>query len=559
MSHHVRAYKQQTALAVIIPILILCGVFGCALTLSLQRCGTQLTNGTANSQPTLSLAYSSDKTAIMSELIKRFLATKPKLTSGKAVTLEGQAVASDKIVELALAGSVQVISPDSTLWLADLENRWAQQSGTSSLLVGDSTRYMVSPVVIAMWRDVAGSLGYPQKELGWADLLKAAQEQPQFKWSHPSAGTASGLLTTLAIFYAGAHLTRGLDEAAATAPATLQYVSELEKTVSHYGEAEEAVIQQVEAQGRSYLDAFVIQEQLLVQYNLTHPGSLVAIYPVEGTMWADHPLTLLEQPGLSDDQRLAYDLFKQFLLSEEIQKYILSMGYRPADLTIPLTGSDSILTQANGVDPAQPYTTLQIPSSAVVQVVVNAWAYTKRPANIFLVADVSGSMEGENLDNAKQALKAFIQQIPNDTERVGLIAFSSSAREVVPLTMIGDGRVKLDGAIDALSAGGNTALIDGVALAFTKLQDMNDAERINAIVVMTDGKENNSRTRLSDLTLQLQAASKSSLPILVFCIAYGDSAELGPLEAMSQATGAFTRSSGTTDIADLYKTLSTYF
>ncbi|MCE5259540.1 MAG: VWA domain-containing protein [Chloroflexi bacterium] len=558
MSYRVRSTKRHSALTVVIPILIVCGMFACILTTALSKCGNIL-NGSSESAPTLRLAYSSDKESVFSALIDRFLATNPKLPDGQAVTLEGESLSSDKIVETALLGSVQVISPDSSLWLSELDRRWAEQQGTDTYLVGDSTRYMVSPIVIAMWSDIAESLGYPQSELGWADLLRAAQENPQFKWSHPSAGTASGLLTTLAIFYAGAGITRGLDEATATAPQTIAYVSELEKTVSHYGEAEEKVIQQVEAQGRSYLDAFVIQEQLLVQYNIAHPSSLVAVYPVEGTLWADHPLALLELPDLTDDQRLAYDLFKQFLLSTEVQQYLLSEGYRPADLEVKLDSAGSVLTKANGVDSAQPYTTLQVPNSEVVDVVLNAWAYTKRPANIYLVADVSGSMEGDKLASAQEALSAFIQQIPNDTERVGLIAFSSSAREVVPLTMIGTGREQLEQAISGLSANGNTALLDGVSLGFTKLQDLDDRERINAIVVMTDGKENNSVIRLSSLTRELEAASKSSLPVLVFCIAYGEDAELQPLESMAQATGAFARSSGTTDISDLYKTLSTYF
>ena len=74
---------------------------------------------------------------------------------------------------------------------------------------------------------------------------------------------------------------------------------------------------------------------------------------------------------------------------------MLRHGYRPADLTIPLTGQGSPLTPANGVDPAQPQTVLQMPSAAVVDVVRDVWWYTKRHTNVFLVVDTSGSMEGD--------------------------------------------------------------------------------------------------------------------------------------------------------------------
>lgn len=557
MAHHVRSVRRHSALAVIVPILIACSLVACIGIYALRGCGTP--GGVTQDQPTLRIAYSTDKDPLFQEVLRRFQANQPKLPDGRIVSIQAEALSSDKMVELALNGDFQAISPDSSLWLAELDRRWAEQHGADTFLVGDRTRYMVSPIVIAMWQDVATSLGYPAKELGWADLLRAATTQPQFKWSHPSADTASGLLSTLAIFYAGAGLTRGLTEQAATAPATLAYVTQLEKTVTHYGEAEEAVISQVEAQGRDYLDAFVIQEQLVLRYNLAHPQSLVAIYPVEGSMWADHPLALLENPSLTDDQRLAYDLFKRFLLSPAIQQYILSQGYRPADLSIRLDGVNSILSAKNGLDPSKPYTTLQIPSAAVIAVVKNAWAYTKRPANIYLVADVSGSMEGEKLAKAQAALQAFVQQIPNDTERVGLIVFSSSAREVVPLAAIADDRAQLDQTINGLTANGNTALLDAVAMALRKLRSLNDSERINAIVVMTDGKENNSSTNLAALVRDLKTTAASKAPVLVFCIAYGSDADLTPLETISKATGAFAKSSDLTNISDLYKTLSTYF
>jgi Ca-activated chloride channel homolog len=557
MAHRVRSVRRHSALAVIVPILIACSLVTCIGIYALRGCNT--TGGITQDEPTLRLAYSTDKESLLQEILRRFQASQPKLPNGHVVTIQAEALSSDKMIELALNGELQAINPDSSLWLSELDRRWAEKNGADTFLVGNRSRYMVSPIVIAMWNDVASSLGYPDKELGWADLLHAATTQAQFKWSHPSADTASGLLSTLAIFYAGAGMTRGLTEQAATAPDTLAYVTQLEKTVSHYGEAEEAVLSQVEAQGRDYLDAFVVQEQLVLRYNVKHPQSLVAVYPVEGSMWADHPLALLELPNLTDDQRLAYDLFRRFLLSATIQQYILSQGYRPADLSIRLDGVDSILSAKNGLDSAKPYTTLQIPSPAVIAVVKNAWAYTKRPANIYLVADISGSMEGEKLEKAQTALQAFINQIPNDTERVGLITFSSSAREAVPLGPIADSRERLDRTINGLSANGNTALIDAVAMALRKLRSLDDRDRINAIVVMTDGKENNSSTRLDELVRDLKTAATSDVPVLVFCIAYGSDADLTPLETISKATGAFAKSSDLTNISELYKTLSTYF
>lgn len=285
----------------------------------------------------------------------------------------------------------------------------------------------------------------------------------------------------------------------------------------------------------------------------------MAIYPIEGTLWEDHPLALLEHPERTDEERQAFGLLKAFLLSPETQRLILSYGYRPTDLSIRLDGPDSPITPQNGADPAQPYTTLQVPSPSVIDVVRNAWQYTKRRTNIYLVVDVSGSMAGAKLADAQEALRIFVAQIQNADERVGLIAFSSDVDEPLPLTRLGTGRDTLNGALDTLTASGGTALLDGIDSAATKLQDLNDAERINAIVVMTDGQENRSRASLRAVTARLQRTQGTDTPIVVFCIAYGRDADMEMLEAISNATGGFTQRGELETIRELYRTLSMYF
>jgi len=64
---------------------------------------------------------------------------------------------------------------------------------------------------------------------------------------------------------------------------------------------------------------------------------------------------------------------------------------------------------SNGVNPAEPKTTLQVPNASVIKVVRDVWWYTKRHTNVFLVADTSGSMRGEKLAQAQLALHAFLR------------------------------------------------------------------------------------------------------------------------------------------------------
>ncbi len=520
----------------------------------------------ANEPVVLQVAYSPEKEQLFTALVRDFQATRPRVPGGRPIRIQATRADPDLMIEDALQGKYQAISPDSSIWLAQLDlSRQQGQTGEAtslgqeSSMVGEVTRYALSPVVIAMWEDTARSIGYPGKSLGWGDLLAKARSDPSFKWSHPSTSSASGLLATLAEFYAAVGKTRGLTKADATAQATLDYVGSLEKTVRHYGEGELPLVQQMLSSGPSYLDAVVVQEQLVTYFNSQGKGKLVAIYPTEGSLWEDHPLALLEQPGLTTEQRLAFAAFRDHLLSTEAQRRILQAGYRPVDLNLSLSDPSSPIVPANGVDPLQPKTVLQIPGEGVLAVVRDVWWYTKRHTNVYLIADTSGSMDGAKLNDARAALDVFLGQIRGDAERVGLIRFSSDVEELVPLGELRSNRQRLVEGIDGLYAGGNTSLLDAVALAYHSLQALNDRERINAIVVMTDGMENNSYISLTDLVDEIERGNETGPPVVVFCIAYGGDADMETLQRIAGAAKGQARRGDLDTIRQLYKMLSAYF
>lgn len=503
---------------------------------------------------TLDLAYSPEKDALMQDILARFHKANYKTPSGLPMKINATKMDAADIVEAARAGKFTAISPDSSLWLAQVD------AGRERALVSESTRFAVTPIVIALWRDVAQSLGHPQKQISWQDVLNKAKGDANFKWSHPSTSSASGLLTTLAMFYAGANKTRGLTEADVKNRATLDYVAALERTVRYYGEGEQATIDQVLARGRNYLDAFVVSERLVIYFNSKSTQKLVAIYPVEGTLWQDHPLALLEQPGLSDHQRLTYRRFRDFVLSPEIQKLILQAGYRPVDLNLRLDDPISPIKLANGVDPTQPQTTLPMPSASVIEIVQASWYLAKRPANIYLVADTSGSMgEQDKLTQAIDALVTFLDQVQGEQDRVGLVPFASRVYNAVSPQPITTQRSTLQAQVRAFKASGQTALLDAVAYAYDDLQKRGERERINAIVVMTDGMENASSIKLSQLVDKIKRGNASGVPVVIFCIGYGKDADWNVLNALADATGGFARRADPETIRKLYKILSTYF
>jgi Ca-activated chloride channel family protein len=510
----------------------------------------------------LVVAYSPEKEHVFTALVSRFNAQQLETPDGEPMTVEAVKLDPESMMDAVLDGSAafHALTPDSSVWLGQLDEAWSGVAGPDAVAVGETVRYAVSPVVIATWESQARELGWPHRAIGWQDLLSRAQADPDFRWSHPSTSSASGLLATLAEFYAGANKTRGLTIEDVTSQRTLDYVAALEKTVRYYGEGNEpAIIDQALKEGQAFLDAFVVQEQMVAYFNSRRGNQelLVALYPVEGTLWEDHPLALLETADLTPLQRQTFARFRDHLLAPESQQLILENGYRPADLSTPLDGTGSPLTIANGVNPEEPKTTLQVPNASVIEVVRDVWWYTKRHTNVYLVVDTSGSMRGEKLAQTQAALHAFLDQIRGEQERVGLIGFSTGVDTLVGMDELGSNRALLTATVDQLYAEGDTALLDGVYVASRHLRQLGDSERINAIVVMTDGRENNSSTSIRELAWEL--AQDSPVPIVVFCIAYGQDADIDTLQKIAEPSGGQVREGDLDTIRDLYKILSTYF
>jgi Ca-activated chloride channel homolog len=505
----------------------------------------------------------------LAERVEAFNRQSLRTPDGKNMSVQLTPLTPQEIVDQSLGQPrFQAVAPDSSIWLNQIDQRWAQAQATeagaiSPRRVGEPVRYAISPIVIAAWEDTARGLGWPDHPVGWGEIQRRATQDSNFKWNHPSTQHAAGLLATLAEFYAGAGLTRGLTEEIATQPEVLDYVRSVEATVRFYGEGENVIVERLAQEGRNFLDAFVAQEQTVIQWNNERRGNpLVAIYPAEGTLWTDHPLALLELSGnsalsVTNNQRLTFRAFADFLTGEESQRAFLAAGYRPADLSIELDASGSPFANTHAVDWRQPSTTLQIPSAAVVEVIQNVWWYTKRPTNVYLVVDTSGSMEGENLRSAKTALHSFIAQIQGDRDQVGLVEFGSGVKRFEPLrAMTGGGQARMSELITNMQAYGNTALIDAVWQANQDLQTVADREAINAIVVMTDGMENASNYGINDLRRALEG---NRVPVVIFTIAFGRDADDALMQEMARIGSGQFRRADETDLEELYRIISTYF
>lgn len=115
------------------------------------------------------------------------------------------------------------------------------------------------------------------------------------------------------------------------------------------------------------------------------------------------------------------------------------------------------------------------------------------PVSVGVIFDVSGSMGGDKISRAREALSKFIQTSHNMDEYF-LIAFNSRAQLLLDRTR--DGNAVLD-KLTFVQTKSNTALYDACYLGVEKVQRGVHPKR--ALLLISDGQDNNSRYTFNEL------------------------------------------------------------
>jgi len=115
------------------------------------------------------------------------------------------------------------------------------------------------------------------------------------------------------------------------------------------------------------------------------------------------------------------------------------------------------------------------------------------PVSVGVIFDVSGSMSGDKIRRARDALSKFIQTSHNADEYF-LIAFNQRAQLLLDKTR--DGNAVLD-KLTFIQTRNNTALYDACYLGVEKVQRGTHPKR--ALLLISDGQDNNSRYTFNEL------------------------------------------------------------
>ena len=518
----------------------------------------------------LLFSYGSEKQKWIEDVTAAFNAGGAKTADGKRVTVKAIPKGSGECVDDLMSGREHddLISPASNIFLK-LGNAQSR-AATGKDLIGTTQSLVLSPVVIAMWKPMAEAIGWGTKPIGWADILTLAQNKqgwstygyPQwgsFKFGHTHpAYSNSGILSLIAENYAATGKVRGLTVADVQSQKTRDFVAGIESSMVHYGSSTGFFGRKLFDSGPAYLSAAVLYESMVVEsYGNAKamPFPVIAIYPKEGSFWSDHPAGIVARDWVTPERREAAQIYINYLLAGPQQQKALAYGFRPGAPDVPVGPP---VDAAHGVDPKQPVTTFEVPSSEVVNAIQHEWdTEEKKPADIALVVDTSGSMEEEEkMPNAKAGARQLVSLL-SDKDDFSLISFNDVPSWATTDQALATSRKPSLEAVDSLFPGGETALYDAIDQAYQHLEGR-PADHIRAIVVLTDGADNKSSLPLGELLAHIRSDSESHT-IRIYTIAYGHDAKRGVLSEVAYATQGQAYDGTPQNIVEVFRDISTFF
>ena len=158
----------------------------------------------------------------------------------------------------------------------------------------------------------------------------------------------------------------------------------------------------------------------------------------------------------------------------------------------------------------------------------------------------------KNWSPKKAGICTFLDCMRSPESKVSLIEFESKASVLIPLQPAVSNRTYIKEAVSRLFSKDQTALLDALELAMDEITRRGNPTHIQAIIVLTDGRENASSISLFEVESRL-ARCKG---VILYCIAYGRDADQKILNRLANLTGGIVVSGDLPDIEQLYRQLS---
>jgi len=467
-------------------------------------------------------------------------------------------------VNLALSYSGTLEGAEAIANGAKTDVAWFSSGNYLSLLPGAGSRIvaqekiMLSPVILGVKKSVADKFGWTDNpKVTWKDIqAKSAAGQFKFAMTNPAASN-SGLVALIGVASALSGSSDSIDTGTIDTDALKAFFKGQALTAGSSGFLADSYVRDQGA-----VDGIVNYESILMTLNesgkLSEPLSL--IYPAEGIVTADYPFMLLNA-----GKRAAYDKVAAYLRSPDVQKRIMTETLRrPAIPGVPLDARFTSQTLIELPFPARLDTIDKLITTYLDEI--------RRPASAIFVLDVSGSMDGQRLDDLKSAMKALTGLDSTVTgqfarfrahEDVTVITFSDTVQDNREFTIDdtdpnGPDMTAIRDYVDGLSAGGGTAIYSALQEAYQAVTDAQktDPDRLYSIVLMTDG-ENNAGLSPDGFTAAYNGLDPAVRGVHTYPVLFGNASK-DEMSAIASQTGGTVFDATVTSLQTIFKQIRGY-
>ena len=544
--------------------------------------------GATNSQPPkgfeIKFLVGSALKQLCNQSAQQFNNSNPKLDNGKAFYLSCEVKGSGDVVtttaslvEQLKAGSLKpddpkfptLISVDGEIYHAQLLEKINQIFPGQNYIpqITDAPLLASSPMVFIAPADVAAGL---RKQPDLYKALVKAKTHKEFDTNSPqlpihyvqTAPTRSNTgLQTLVAQFASVSSKRPEQLTVADVQQYQTQIQTIQSKVTRYGISTDSLAKDMVKNGSYWASIGSVYESSVIQANANlQPGQTryEAIYP-KATFTSNMRAIVPNAPWVNADEKAAAQKVVEYLRSPSSQKIATELGLRPG---VPGVELGSKFTPQYGVDPNAKYDSLRPPKPEVVDAMLKSWQeFAKKPSQVVVVVDSSGSMGGDKLPAVQNTLRNYIQNL-GPKEQIALIDFDSEIRPPVLVDGTPQGRDRGMQFIANLQADGGTKLYDAALYARNWLVSHPRRDAINAVVILTDGEDSGSQIPLEQLHQELEKSNfKGDQRITFFTVGYGKEGEFNPqvLQQIAQLNGGYYRQGDPTTISALMSDLQVEF
>nr|DAD28024.1 TPA_asm: hypothetical protein HUJ06_029492 [Nelumbo nucifera] len=172
---------------------------------------------------------------------------------------------------------------------------------------------------------------------------------------------------------------------------------------------------------------------------------------------------------------------------------------------------------------------------------------SRAPVDLVTVLDVSGSMAGTKLALLKRAMGFVIQNL-GPSDRLSVIAFSSTARRLFPLRRMSDiGRQQALQAVNSLTSNGGTNIAEGLRKGAKVMEDRRERNAVGSIILLSDGQDtytvngpggtHHRADYQSLLPVSIRGGGSTGCQIPVHAFGFGADHDAASMHSISESSG----------------------